>query len=149
MRSAGTPVVAATDSGVQSRARAASSSTPVMSSAIAPRSTSASAKSTWTTAMSSAASVPGVIGIHSSAWSTVPVRRGSTTITRPPRSRILSSSPSTSGHASSEPCDACGLAPITTTKSVRGTSGTGIVHIDPYSSWLVTFFGHWSTVPAE
>ena len=55
---------------------------------------------------------PGRIGTHSSAWSAVPVRRGSTTTTRPPRARMPSSSPRTSGHASSEPPDACGLPPM-------------------------------------
>ena len=93
--------------------------------------------------------MPGVIGSHSSAFSAVPVRTGSITITLPPRPRIASISPITSGQAISEPCDACGLAPITTNRSVRRMSGTGIFHMPPYIRWELTFFGHWSTVPAE
>ena len=34
-------------------------------------------------------------------------------------------------------------------QSVREMSGVGIIHWLPYSRMLVTFFGHWSTVPAE
>jgi hypothetical protein len=56
--------------------------------------------------------------------------------------------PITSGQLSSEPCDAAGLAPITTSRSVRGMSGTGMRHIPPYIRWELTFLGHWSTVPA-
>ena len=93
--------------------------------------------------------MPGVIAIHSSARSAVPVRRGSMTTTLPPRSRMPSISPITSGQASSEPCDACGFAPITTSRSVRWMSGTGIFHMPPYMRCALTFFGHWSTVPAE
>ena len=96
-----------------------------------------------------AASVPGVIGSHSLALSAVPVRRGSMTMTSPPRSWIRSSSPMRSGQASSEPCDAWGLAPMATNRSVRRTSGTGIDHMPPYIRWELTFFGHWSTTPGE
>jgi hypothetical protein len=90
-----------------------------------------------------------VIGIHSSAFSAVPVRTGSMTTTFPPRARMASISPITSGQAISEPCDAWGFAPITTNRSVRRMSGTGIFHIPPYMRCELTFFGHWSTVPAE
>ena len=93
--------------------------------------------------------MPGTIGSHSSARSAVPVRRGSITTTRPPRSRMPAISPMTSGHASSEPCEAWGLAPMTTSRSVRPMSGTGIFHMPPYIRWELTFLGHWSTVPAE
>ncbi len=89
------------------------------------------------------------MGSHSSARSAVPVRLGSITITRPPRSLMPSISPITSGQASNDPCDAWGLAPITTSRSVRRMSGTGIFHIPPYIRCELTFFGHWSTVPAE
>jgi len=54
-----------------------------------------------------------------------------------------------SAHASSEPCDACGLPPMMIQWSVRGTSGVGIDHMPPYIKAAVRFFGHWSTVPAE
>ncbi len=42
------------------------------------------------------------------------------------------------GSVSALPCDTIGLAPITTRKSVRGTSGTGSDSGEPYSSWLAT-----------
>ena len=93
--------------------------------------------------------MPGRIGIHSSARSAVPVRRGSTTIVRPPRSRMRSISPMRSGQDSSEPLDACGFAPMTTNRSVRGTSGIGMLHGFPNSWAHARFFGHWSTVPAD
>ena len=93
--------------------------------------------------------MPGMIGIHSSACSAVPVRRGSTTIVRPPRARMRSISPMMSGHENSDPCDACGFAPITTKRSVRGTSGIGMLHGLPNSCAHARFFGHWSTVPAD
>jgi hypothetical protein len=32
---------------------------------------------------------------------------------------------------------------------VRGTSGAAIDHMFPYMRAHATFFGHWSTVPAE
>ena len=93
--------------------------------------------------------MPGTIGSHSSARSAVPVRRGSMTTTRPPRSWMRPSSPMTSGHAISDPCDAWGLAPIITIRSVRLMSGTGMRHMPPYIRCDVTFLGHWSTVPGE
>ena len=93
--------------------------------------------------------MPGMIGIHSSARSAVPVRRGSTTIVRPPRSRMRSISPRMSGHENSDPWDACGLAPMTTNRSVRAMSGTGMLHGFPNSCAHARFFGHWSTVPAD
>lgn len=67
--------------------------------------------------------MPGTMGIHASARAAVPVRHGSTTTVRPPRARMPSIAPS--------------------------TSGVGMAHIDPYMSRQATFFGHWSTVPAE
>ena len=118
-------------------------------SATGPRSTRSSSTTTCTMAMSSAASVPGRMGTHSSAWSAVPVRRGSITITVPPRSRMASISPSTSGQAKSEPPDAWGFPPMMIRWSVRGRSTVGIFHELPYISVDVTFFGHWSIVPAE
>ncbi len=42
------------------------------------------------------------------------------------------------GIVSTLPCETTGLAPITTSKSVRGTSGTGSASGCPYSSWLAT-----------
>jgi hypothetical protein len=38
---------------------------------------------------------------------------------------------------------------MTTNRSVRRTSGTGMDHMPPYIRWELTFFGHWSTVPGE
>lgn len=55
----------------------------------------------------------------------------------------------TSGAASSDPCDAAGLAPMTTSRSVRSTSGTGKLHQPPYIRCDERFFGHWSMVPGE
>ena len=114
-----------------------------------PRSTRSSSNSTWHSASKKAASVPGVMGTHSSAWSQVPVRRGSITTHLPPRSRILSISPSTSGQAKRLPWEAWGLAPITTRYWVRMMSGVGKVQELPYMHTDDTFLGHWSTVPAE
>ena len=42
------------------------------------------------------------------------------------------------GTVSTLPCETIGFAPITTSKSVRRTSGTGSASGDPYSSWLAT-----------
>ena len=54
-----------------------------------------------------------------------------------------------SGYESSDPLDACGLAPMITSRSVLATSAIGIFHAPP-KSWAHTrFFGHWSTVPAD
>ena len=85
------------------------------------------------------------MGNHSSALAAVAVRTGSTTITRSMRSMM----PITSGAASSEPCEAAGLAPMTTSRSVRSMSGTGKPHQLPYIRCDDRFFGHWSTVPGE
>ena len=71
------------------------------------------------------------------------------TIVRPPRSRMRVTSPIRSGYDSSEPFDACGLAPMITSRSVLATSGTGMLHALPYSWAHTRFFGHWSTVPAD
>ena len=101
----------ATRSGVQSALAARRVSSPSTRSAIVPRSTRPSSKSTWTTAISSAASVPGVIGSHSSALSAVPVRRGSTTITRPPRLRMPRSRPSGPGTPAASPGTPTGWRP--------------------------------------
>ena len=114
-----------------------------------PGSTRPSAPSTWTIASRNAASMPGTMGIHSSAFSAVPVRRGSTTMVRPPRSRMRLISPMMSGQENSDPCDACGFAPITRNRSVRCTSGTGMLQGLPKSCAHARFFGHWSTVPAD
>ena len=42
------------------------------------------------------------------------------------------------GTVSTLPCETTGLAPITTSRSVRSTSGTGSAIGFPYSSWLAT-----------
>jgi len=76
---------------VKSRHSAFTSSIPFVIAASRPGRTRSSANSTCATASSSAASVPGRIATHSSACSAVPVRRGSITITFPPRARIASS----------------------------------------------------------
>lgn len=85
--------------------------------------------------------MPGVIGSHSSALAAVWVRTGSMTITLP-RLRIPPMMPMMSGAASNEPCDAAGLAPITTSRSVRCTSGVGKAHQLPYIRCDDRFFGH-------
>lgn len=96
-----------------------------------PRWTRPSSKIVWATASSGAASVPGTIGSHPSARAAVAVRTGSITITLP-RLRIPLISPITSGAASSEPCDAAGLAPMITSRSVRQpVSGVGRDRADP------------------
>ena len=56
--------------------------------------------------------MPGWMAIHSSERLAVPVRRGSTTTTLPPRARTRSISPMKSGRAIRLPLDAEGLAPI-------------------------------------
>ena len=61
----------------------------------------------------------------SSASSAVRVRRGSTTTTLPPRSRIARSRPRMSGAVIRLPFDASGFAPRISRWSVRSMSGTG------------------------
>ena len=41
------------------------------------------------------------------------------------------------------------MAPMTTANSVRSRSIVGMTHELPYMRLQLTFFGHWSTVPAE
>ena len=91
-----------------------------------PAASSPSSNSTCTSANSSSASVPGRIGWCSSACSAVRERRGSTTTTLPPRSRIARSRPRASGAVISEPLEASGFAPEHSRCIVRSRSGTGI-----------------------
>ncbi len=128
---AGTRQQPATASGVKSRARRSTSPSPSTRPSRWSRRRRPSAKSTFAMASSSAASVPGWMPTHSSACSAVPVRRGSTTTTRPPRARMASSRPSTSAAASRLPWEACGLAPSISRKSVRSRSGRGMLHMPP------------------
>ncbi|SHS17821.1 Uncharacterised protein [Mycobacteroides abscessus subsp. abscessus] len=57
----------------------------------------------------------------------VSVLRGSITNTRPPRLTTAFMCSRIRGMVTPEPWDTTGLAPMTTNKSVRGMSGTGIV----------------------
>lgn len=139
------PVAALTRSGRHWAATRRMVSTP---STCGPGLIRSSANSVCTTANNSAASVPGTIGSHSSARAAVCVRTGSITITLP-RRRIPSISPITFGAANSDPCDAAGLAPMMTSRSVRSISGTGKFHHRPYIRCDDRFLGHWSTVPGE
>ena len=79
----------------------------------------------------------------------VRLRRGSTTTTLPPRSRIARIRPRMSGAVSSEPFETSGLAPRISRWSVRSTSGTATLSPPPNISPEETCFGIWSTVDAE
>ena len=61
-----------------------------------------------------------------SASSAVSVRRGSITTSLPPRACIAFALPRKSGTVHRLPFDTTGFAPITTSRSVRARSGTGI-----------------------
>ena len=93
----------------------------------APVSTRPSSNSVQAMAASRWASWPGRMKWCSSATSAVRVRRGSTTTTRPPRSRMRRSRPRMSGAVSRLPLDTSGLAPRISRWSVRSTSGTGML----------------------
>ena len=93
--------------------------------------------------------MPGRMKWCSSACSAVRLRRGSTTTTFPPRSRIRRRRPRMSGAVRRLPFDASGLAPRMTRWSVRSTSGTGTERIVPNMNPAATCFGIWSTVLAE
>ena len=56
----------------------------------------------------------------------VSVLRGSITTTRPPRFTMSCIRSLIRGTESTLPCETTGLAPITTSRSVRATSGIGI-----------------------
>ena len=105
--------------------------------------------STWAIANSSCASVPGRMKWCSEASCAVRLRRGSTTTTLPPRSRIARMRPRMSGAVSSEPLETSGLAPRISRWSVRSTSGIGTLSPAPNISPDETCFGIWSTVEAE
>ena len=91
-----------------------------------------SAKITCSIDSSSQASASGRTA-RCSYWRAVSVRRGSTTMTRPPRSTIALSCSRTRGADSTEPCETSGLAPTINRKSVRLRSGIGTTRGDPYS----------------
>ena len=104
---ADTPTTPSTASGVNGASAAVTSSRPARCSATPLRrrpdrrltTTLARAARRW-------ASVPGRIGNHWEATSAVLLRRGSTTTTSPPRSRMRSMRPGQSGAVASEPLDA-------------------------------------------
>ena len=123
----GTPVYAATRSGVKPASRSRTSR-PALRHAGRSRasSTRPSATSVCIMASSSAASLPGRIGTHSSASRAVSVRRGSTTTMRPPRSRMARSRRRTSGAVMKLPFDTHGFAPMQRKWCVRSMSGIGM-----------------------
>ena len=82
-------------------------------------------------AASSSASVPGRMKWCSDASSAVRVRRGSTTTTLPPRSRIARSRPRMFGAVRRLPFETSGLAPSSSRWSQRSTSGIGTDSIVP------------------
>ena len=93
--------------------------------------------------------MPGRMATHSSARSAVRVRRGSTTTTRPPRSRMAASRPGQSGAVARLPLDSRGLAPSRRRWSVRSMSGTGTLRPVPNMRADEISLGRWSTVEAE
>ena len=80
---------------------------------------------------SSHASPSGRIGTCSKCRA-VSVRRGSTTTTRPPRFTTSCIRSRTRGTLNTDPFDTNGLAPTTSRKSVRSTSGIGTLSGEPY-----------------
>ena len=85
--------------------------------------------------------MPGRMKWCSDASLAVRLRRGSTTTTLPPRSRIARRRPRMSGAVSSEPFETSGLAPRISRWSVRSTSGTGTLSPAPNMSPAETCFG--------
>ena len=142
------PQASATDSGVNSRTSARTSSSPFTCSASAPASSSPSSTIVHAMAASSSASVPGRMKWCSDASSAVRVRRGSTTTTLPPRSRIARRRPRMFGAVSRLPFETSGLAPSISRWSQRSTSGIGTDSIVPNIRPDETCFGIWSTVDA-
>jgi hypothetical protein len=145
---AGMPHAPAARSGGNPRTSSATWSRPFRCSATGPGSASSSSTSVHAIAASSAASVPGRMKWCSSASSAVRVRRGSTTTTLPPRSRMRRSRPRMSGAVSRLPFDTSGFAPRIRRWSVRSTSASGIDSIVPNIRPDETCFGIWSTVEA-
>ncbi len=92
--------------------------------------------------------MPGWMKWCSSASSAVRVRRGSTTTTLPPRSRMPRSRPRMSGAVSRLPFETSGFAPSRMRWSQRSTSGIGTDRIVPNISPADICFGIWSTVDA-
>ncbi len=93
--------------------------------------------------------MPGRIARCWSAIAAVRDRRGSTTTSRPPRSRRARSRRRTSGTVHSDPLDIKGLEPSRTSRSVRSMSGTGIANGSPNTSAQDRCLGIWSSVLAE
>jgi hypothetical protein len=93
--------------------------------------------------------VPGRTKWCSSASSAVRVRRGSTTTTLPPRSRMDRIRPRMFGAVMRLPFETSGFAPRISRWSVRSTSAIGTDSIVPNMSPAETCFGIWSTVDAE
>src|SRR4051794_15020324 len=85
----------------------------------------------------------------SSARRAVPERRGSTTTTRPPRCWMPRRRPRASGAVISDPLEATGLAPRTSSQSQRSRSGTATVVGEPNRYADASCLGYWSTVLAE
>ena len=96
-----------------------------------PGSSSPSSTIVHAIAASSSASVPGRMKWCSSASSAVRVRRGSTTTTLPPRSRIARRRPRMFGAVSRLPFETSGFAPSSSRWSQRSTSGIGTDSIVP------------------
>ena len=143
------PQAPATASGAKSRTSVRTSSRPFRCSVSAPGASSPSSTIVHAIAASTSASVPGWMKWCSSASSAVRVRRGSTTTTLPPRSRIPRNRPRMSGAVSRLPFDTSGFAPSISRCSQRSTSGTGTDSIVPNMWPADTCFGIWSTVEAE
>ena len=79
----------------------------------------------------------------------VSVRRGSITISRPPRACMARALPLKSGTVHMLPLLASGLAPITSSRSVRTMSGRATDNQWPNISPLASCLGIWSSVLAE
>lgn len=128
--SAGTAHRSVTASGenAATAARTASTSAALTTADAAPSRTRPSSNSVCAIAASRNGSAPGRIGRCSSATLAVSVRRGSMTTSRPPRWRSALARPRKSGTVHMLPLLAIGLAPITSSQSVRSMSGTGTLN---------------------
>ena len=149
MVGAGTPQREATDSGVKGDTAASTSRTPFTQLATRPSDTKPSANKVCTIAASMNTSPPGRMKWCASAIAAVSVRRGSITISRPPRACSALALPLKSGTVHMLPLLASGLAPITRRRSVRLMSGSATDSQCPNISPLASCLGIWSSVEAE
>ena len=94
-------------------------------------------------------SAPGRMKWWASATAAVSVRRGSITISLPPRACMALALPRKSGTVHMLPLLAKGLAPITSSQSVRAMSGTATESQVPNIRPLASCLGIWSTLDAE